>query len=1212
MIDALNAAAQIWYRYMTSAAVQATLLALMLLGIGWAVRRRSPALHHALLMIALLKFVIPPTLPLPTGLFSRIKPATSIQSAPAIHYVAPIVEDALWLSEEAPPPRINVPVSAAIAARSLSAPTSSMPSSERHPLTTKAWGMTVHLLGSLLILALAIHQRIRLRRLALGATIADDPDLLATYEELCAGMRLWRRPRLLLSSTSHAPMTFGAWKPVIVLSQSLVTALPQLEIRVILGHELAHQRRWDLWLGWLQVPISAVWWFNPVYWLLTRRIRSVREDCCDDLVVASGLATGEAYCETLLQAARVASGNALAGASLAYIGESQPLRRRFQRIMSAKFITKPKLAWAGILIVVVIGLLFLPGIRKRRLQNAHKVKAPQAEGGTPSQTVAVPETPLPWPPAAIEPVSRQVLFHVIDAATGRGIQGATLHFNPISGTSPPLPGGDPTTDKSGSCAVTAVPGNLVNVRANGYISRRLRFQRDESLPAEYTFKLGKGISIGGYVRDEKGKPIQDVQITVGAGYSYAQMIEDTGPETSNSSLLVQSDAAGRWICDELHPELDYVNLSLARPEYVPAEYSTRAVPTMSAPQVVSIDELKAAKTILTMKYGLLISGMVYDEKGKPVEGASLFHIEQLRRISSTLTGPDGRFRFTDGKPGDMALKVEANGFAPEIRAIQAVPRMPDLEFKLAKGQVVSGRVIDDEGNPIADAIIRAMPPSLGLEIGTWWEAKTDSQGRFLWNSAPLVPLNYMVSAAGFMPPTSSEAPSASARLSLEPGKEHLIKLQRLPEMHISGRVIDAATKMPIDKFKATAISSSAPSGGPVEGTNGEFTLALNGMSFLGEGPPKFNIVVEASGYRPDNSQTIEFKKGDWKIEIALVRGDGPSGVVKLPNGEPVSQARVFLCGGFTVNSNPGFSQEKVPIAPVIGGVKSVSAMGSRSFANTTTDEAGRFALAPVADPLTVIATHEKGFASVTVDQLSSSPTITLQPWGRIEGVIRIGTKPAGEQRVTLRSMFFGRTAQPPGYLVQLFVQADAEGKFVFPTVPPGEYRVILAQTGSANGESQSVMVIVHAGETTPVQLGGRGRPVTGRIVAAGADSPIDWKNARGTLKLKVPDVPQPDPRDVVAYPKWSQTEEAKQWGRAQHSYPVAIASDGSFRVDDIEVGTYVLTITLRILDPAQPIAPSKTYTLAKEFTVGEIPGGRSDNSMDLGTLTLQINKPAPK
>jgi beta-lactamase regulating signal transducer with metallopeptidase domain len=1205
MMDAINAAAQVWYRYMTSATVQATLLALVLLGIVWAGRRLSPALRHALLMIALLKFVIPPTLPLPTGLFSQIKPDVSSQSAPAMHYVAPIVEDALWLSEEVPP--VSAPLRAAkpgIAARPLTAPASSMPSTDRHPLTAKAWLMMIHLLGALLILALAVYQRIRLRKLAGTATPAEDPDLLAIHDELCESMRLLRRPRLLISHRNHAPMTFGTWKPVIVLSQDLVAALPRSEIRVILGHELAHQRHWDLWLGWLQVPISAIWWFNPVYWLLARRIRSVREDCCDDLVVASGFASGEAYCRTLLQAARVASGNALAGASLAYLGESQPLRRRFQRIMRAKLVTKPKLAWAGLLIVVLLGLLSLPGIRKRTLQSTPGNKAPQEQTGTPARTAAAPAAPMPLPAPANEPANHQVLFHVIDAKTRRGIEGAVLHSAPIveAALTPPTPvAGDLVTDKDGLCAAAVTSGWSVSVRANGYISRRMQFFIGDDIPAEHIFSLGKGISIGGYVRNEKGEPIKDVQINVHTAYLPAQTSKDIGRETFNNSLAVQSDPAGRWICNELHPELESVNLTLTHPEYVQANYSTRALGTIPGQPILGFDDLRAAKTILTMKYGILVPGIVNDEKGKPIEGASVVHIEQRHRISFAVTGPDGRFRFTDGKPGDMALKVQADGFALEIKAIQVAPRLPEIEFKLAKGQIVSGRVIDDEGNSIQGALIRAQSISQDDELGNAWVGKTDSQGHFQWTSAPPFPLNYFVSADGFRP----EPSSMENRLILEPGKEHEIKLQRLPAMRVSGKVIDAATKMPIEMFKATAVPSDPAVGISVEGSNGGFSLSLNGMGLLGRTTPKYNIVIEASGYRPDNSQTIEFKQGDWKFEFALVRGDGPSGVVKLPSGEPVPDANVFLCGGYLTNSNPSFSQDKAPIAPLLGGIKSVSTSGSRSFASTVTDDRGNFSLAPVVDPLTVIATHEKGFASVTVEQLASSPVITLRPWGRVEGILRIGSKPAADQRVTLRSMLYGRTAVPPGFLAQFFAQTDAEGKFVFPTVPPGEYLIVQMQSAPAP-ESQRVTAVVRAGETTSVLLGGRGRPIIGRMVAAGADSPVDWKNARGTLILKVPEVPRPDGQDRAGFHVWSQTEEAKQWARAQRSYPVTIAADGSFRVEDIEAGTYVLTITLRIPDPAKPTGPGKIGEVTKEFTIGEMPGGRSDTPMDLGTLTIQI------
>jgi beta-lactamase regulating signal transducer with metallopeptidase domain len=362
MIPLINGFAEAWFRYMTSATLQATLLALFILGILRIGRRWSPALRYAFMMLALCKFVIPPMLSLPTGLLNRIQPQQWAESVPPLRYVAPAAQSIL----------ISV---GNVQLRGLQPlPTSSRP---KPSLTTNGKLLLLHFAGALLILAVAAMQKLHLRRLASRATPAQDPALAATYNVLCYNMKLFRKPQLLISMDNRAPITFGAWKPVVMLPQALVAALPLSEIRVILGHELAHHRRRDPWIAWLQVIISAIWWFNPVYWLLSRSIRSVCEDCCDDMVLASGIASREVYCRTLLKAAWAALENkAVTRAAFAYLGRSQPLRRRFRRIMGVKFIHAPKLAMAGLLVIFALGLVLLPGVEPRTLaQNAIRAEA---------------------------------------------------------------------------------------------------------------------------------------------------------------------------------------------------------------------------------------------------------------------------------------------------------------------------------------------------------------------------------------------------------------------------------------------------------------------------------------------------------------------------------------------------------------------------------------------------------------------------------------------------------------------------------------------------------------------------------------------------------------------------------------------------------------------------------------------------------------------
>jgi beta-lactamase regulating signal transducer with metallopeptidase domain len=348
VINFINGIAEFWFRYMASATVQATLLALFVLCLVHLGRRWAPALRYALMMLALCKFLIPPMLSLPTGVFSLIKPRQLAKSPATIHYAASSTQDIdfnTYVQRRIREARVN---------SSLPAPV----------LTNHGKLLLFHFSGALLIAALAIIQKARLRRLVSRSSIVQDPALKEAYEKLCLSMQLLRKPKFLISEANHAPMAFGLRHPVVMLPEAIVAALPLSEIMVILGHELAHHRHRDLWISWMQVIVSAIWWFNPVYWLLAKSIRGVREDCCDDMILSYGIVSRENYCQTLLKAARTASARmTLMNADLAYLGESQPLRRRFKRIMNAKFIRFPKLAITTMLAIIALALVLLPGVR---------------------------------------------------------------------------------------------------------------------------------------------------------------------------------------------------------------------------------------------------------------------------------------------------------------------------------------------------------------------------------------------------------------------------------------------------------------------------------------------------------------------------------------------------------------------------------------------------------------------------------------------------------------------------------------------------------------------------------------------------------------------------------------------------------------------------------------------------------------------------------
>jgi len=67
----------------------------------------------------------------------------------------------------------------------------------------------------------------------------------------------------------------------------------------------------------------------------------------------------------------------------------------------------------------------------------------------------------------------------------------------------------------------------------------------------------------------------------------------------------------------------------------------------------------------------------------------------------------------------------------------------------------------------------------------------------------------------------------------------------------------------------------------------------------------------------------------------------------------------------------------------------------------------------------------------------------------------------------------------------------------------------------------------------------------------------------------------------------------------------AIAPDGTFRLDDVSEGDWQLTVTLYAFPEGRY---EQTGTLEHKFTIAAIPGGVSDEPMDLGTL--EVKKPA--
>jgi hypothetical protein len=221
--------------------------------------------------------------------------------------------------------------------------------------------------------------------------------------------------------------------------------------------------------------------------------------------------------------------------------------------------------------------------------------------------------------------------------------------------------------------------------------------------------------------------------------------------------------------------------------------------------------------------------------------------------------------------------------------------------------------------------------------------------------------------------------------------------------------------------------------------------------------------------------------------------------------------------------------------------------------------------------------------------------LTLQPWGRILGDYRIGREPASNKRVGLSTLT--EADRLPRLNLNLQGQTDAEGRFEFPSVPAGEYRIF-----SLDG-SQLSTVTVRSGETTNVRLGGLGRPVRGSFVLSGSEFSVDWTRATSVIERIVTGLQAPDRHDKAAYAAWLVTEHGRAWQRAQRRIGFNVAADGSFRIGDVPAGTYLLNVSVVV---ESPDSTRHTEELTREFVIPDMPDGRSDMPLDLGLIRLVI------
>ncbi len=109
--------------------------------------------------------------------------------------------------------------------------------------------------------------------------------LTSQARNLCRRLNM-KLPAIRVSRQVSQAIVVGFFRPVVIVPAAWLIQLPPHCLEAVLAHELAHIRRFDLWINLLQRIVETLLFFHPAVWWLSGRLRQEREMCCDELAVS--------------------------------------------------------------------------------------------------------------------------------------------------------------------------------------------------------------------------------------------------------------------------------------------------------------------------------------------------------------------------------------------------------------------------------------------------------------------------------------------------------------------------------------------------------------------------------------------------------------------------------------------------------------------------------------------------------------------------------------------------------------------------------------------------------------------------------------------------------------------------------------------------------------------------------------------------------------
>lgn len=357
------------------------------------VRWLSPVVRHALWVLVLIKFVTPPVMAWPWRVPDPFGIQTMTARSMADNSTAPIAEPpAPNVTDQAIEPLANPRSADAALNTSLTATPWALSAGE----LTGLWSVLL-IVWALGAVAILFVQAVRLLRIAGDVRAAGeaDPYIVQRVHALAARLDL---PPVDVVAMPHAtaPAMWCLGRPRLLWPEVLPAEFTDACIDGLIVHELAHIKRRDHVVGWIELAAGVVWWWNPLFWFVRSALREQAELACDGWVIAALPNGRRAYAESLLALSSAATVDVPASPVAAVFGVRARSRRALERrlVMIMKGRASRRLSVAGLVGLGMMAAATLP-VWATGLQQIPPPPPPPPSAAV----VAAPQIPpLPPPP----------------------------------------------------------------------------------------------------------------------------------------------------------------------------------------------------------------------------------------------------------------------------------------------------------------------------------------------------------------------------------------------------------------------------------------------------------------------------------------------------------------------------------------------------------------------------------------------------------------------------------------------------------------------------------------------------------------------------------------------------------------------------------------------------------------------------------------------